>query len=205
MIFSTGGTANASPAGTVLGAMLICESCANAVFTDDLWRNARPLSIETAPGDDVYSESSPAKQALRKTVDYSIALRAKRRGLSAAQARAEARELGLLRWEDEDKAIQRLLSQAPSSHLSYLAAQILGGIIDVEEPRTSRWAKASLTVSFIFPLLGIIFGLVALIRINRHPATLKGRGLAISGIVIGFLVPLLVIVVTLLVFHSSGR
>ncbi len=58
-------------------------------------------------------------------------------------------------------------------------------------PATNGMAVASLVlglvglcVPFIGPLLGLIFGIIALNKINRNPGVWKGSGLAIAGIVI---------------------
>ena len=49
---------------------------------------------------------------------------------------------------------------------------------------TSIWAILALVFAFVAPPLGIIFGIIALREIKKNP-NLKGRGLAIAGIVIG--------------------
>lgn len=59
--------------------------------------------------------------------------------------------------------------------------------------RTCSWAIASLIFSLIFCLIGIgpvaaiVCGLIALHLINRRPAELSGRSLAVAGIIIGAL------------------
>jgi hypothetical protein len=58
--------------------------------------------------------------------------------------------------------------------------------------RTSRLAIASLALSVLWlyalgSLLGLVLGIVAEGRIDRSGGTLKGRGLAIAGIVLGAL------------------
>lgn len=64
------------------------------------------------------------------------------------------------------------------------------------EKRTSRLAIASLVCSllFIIPILGmltcmigIVLGIVALVIISDKKNLLKGEGLAISGIVVGYI------------------
>ncbi|MFH1876414.1 MAG: DUF4190 domain-containing protein [Candidatus Omnitrophota bacterium] len=40
-------------------------------------------------------------------------------------------------------------------------------------------------LGMLFALLAIIFGIVALVQISGHKETLKGKGLATSGIVLG--------------------
>lgn len=51
---------------------------------------------------------------------------------------------------------------------------------------TSIWAILAIIFAFVFPILGIVFGIVALSEIKKNPS-LKGRGLAIAGIIIGSL------------------
>lgn len=49
------------------------------------------------------------------------------------------------------------------------------------------WAIASLVLSLVgIPLLGIIFGHVALVQIKRTNGYERGRGLAIAGLIIGY-------------------
>jgi ABC-type dipeptide/oligopeptide/nickel transport system permease component len=54
------------------------------------------------------------------------------------------------------------------------------------ESKTCVWAILSLIFAFFMPLIGLIFGIVALIQINKDKS-LKGKGLAIAGIVISSL------------------
>ncbi len=65
---------------------------------------------------------------------------------------------------------------------------------EIQKKKTLGLAIASLVFGclFIFPLLGIVFsltavilGIVALTKISKNKETLKGEGLAISGIVLG--------------------
>ncbi len=58
------------------------------------------------------------------------------------------------------------------------------------EPRTSRLAIASLVCSLICcvpvtTIPGILLGIWAMLSINNNPARLKGKGLAVSGILLG--------------------
>jgi hypothetical protein len=58
------------------------------------------------------------------------------------------------------------------------------------------------------PILALVFGYTATDRIGRSGGTLRGRGLAIAGIVLGWIVVgafvLLVIVTVILVVHDGG-
>ena len=49
--------------------------------------------------------------------------------------------------------------------------------------RTNVWAILSIIFAFLCPILGIIFGIIALIQIGK--SNMGGRGIAIAGIVIG--------------------
>ena len=62
---------------------------------------------------------------------------------------------------------------------------------------TSIWAILAIIFAFVFSPLGIIFGIVALREIKNNP-NLKGRGLAIAGIVIGGIFILIIITAILL-------
>jgi Domain of unknown function (DUF4190)/GYF domain 2 len=62
-----------------------------------------------------------------------------------------------------------------------------------QPPKTNSYATAGLVCSilawvcccgFPFNLLGLVFSLVALSQINRHPELHEGRGLAIAGLVL---------------------
>ncbi len=53
---------------------------------------------------------------------------------------------------------------------------------------TSGWAIASLVCSLLgFSLLGVIFGHIALNQINRANGQMQGRGLAIAGLILGYI------------------
>jgi len=58
------------------------------------------------------------------------------------------------------------------------------------------------------PILALVYGYSAQDRIGRSRGTLRGRGLAIAGIVLGWIVVgafvLLVIVTVILVAHDGG-
>ena len=60
--------------------------------------------------------------------------------------------------------------------------------------RTSNWAVASLLCSLaccpVATLLGPLLGLRALVQIRANPTTVRGRGIAIAGIVIGLAISL---------------
>jgi hypothetical protein len=51
---------------------------------------------------------------------------------------------------------------------------------------TCMWAIAALVCAFVMPLLGIIFAIVALVKINENP-NLKGKGLAIAALVVSLI------------------
>ncbi|HLZ54023.1 MAG TPA: DUF4190 domain-containing protein [Verrucomicrobiae bacterium] len=62
---------------------------------------------------------------------------------------------------------------------------------------------------FLFGPLGLIFSLVGLSQINRHPEFYEGRGLAIAGLVLSILSLLLAVLFILIAlvtgnFHLSG-
>jgi len=59
------------------------------------------------------------------------------------------------------------------------------------QPRTSRMAIASLVCGIVGPctvglcsIIGVILGIVGLVKIGKDPAALRSRGLAIAGIVV---------------------
>jgi hypothetical protein len=93
--------------GTVVGTELFCENCANGLFTDEIWATAKPTSVEIDLGGGV----AGVRQAQKQVINFSIAIRAKRRGLTAAQAQQEARKIAQLWWKDKRAAERQLLAQ----------------------------------------------------------------------------------------------
>jgi hypothetical protein len=57
---------------------------------------------------------------------------------------------------------------------------------------------------FLFGALGIIFSLVGLSQINRHPEFYEGRGLAIAGLILSIL-SLLLAVVLIIIAAATGN
>lgn len=57
---------------------------------------------------------------------------------------------------------------------------------------------------FLFGPLGIIFSLVGLSEINRHPELYEGRGLAIAGLVLSILSLLLAVMVFLIALATGN-
>lgn len=61
-------------------------------------------------------------------------------------------------------------------------------VIITQGPSTSGWAIASLVCSLLgVSLLGVIFGHVALSGINKSNGTIGGKGLAIAGLILGYI------------------
>jgi len=71
-----------------------------------------------------------------------------------------------------------------------------------QEQKTSIWAILSLIFAFLMPLLGIIFGIVALVKISKNPYE-KGKGLAIAGIVISCLLVILLPIIAAFAFFGA--
>jgi peptidyl-prolyl cis-trans isomerase B (cyclophilin B) len=53
------------------------------------------------------------------------------------------------------------------------------------QPKTNGLAVAAIICGFLFGPLGFIFGLISLSQINRSNGMQTGKGLAITGIVLG--------------------
>ena len=106
--------ASTAYAGEV-GVMLICEECANQVFTEKVWKQTRPMDWEFQPSGDSFAEIAASMKGftdkLMHANDFSIATRAKRRGLGPVEACQEARELTQLWWTNEAVALKRLRAQ----------------------------------------------------------------------------------------------
>jgi len=61
-------------------------------------------------------------------------------------------------------------------------------VIITQGPSTSGWAIASLVCSLLgISLLGVIFGHVALSGINKSNGMVGGKGLAIAGLILGYI------------------
>jgi hypothetical protein len=86
-----------------LGTVLYCEGCANTLFTADVWQEAKALEVKMDAED---LQSPEGREARSEVIDFSVALRAKRRGFDAQQARSESLELAKMWWQDQDKARQ---------------------------------------------------------------------------------------------------
>ena len=115
IFFSTEG-----PSGKeIVGTMLLCENCADGLFTEEIWATAQKTTIEL----DQIAVSGPQsletiKQAQSKVNNFSVAMLAKLRGLTVSQARQEAREIAQLWWKDPQVSEQRL-----REHLSAVIVQ----------------------------------------------------------------------------------
>jgi peptidyl-prolyl cis-trans isomerase B (cyclophilin B) len=53
------------------------------------------------------------------------------------------------------------------------------------QPKTNGLAVAAIVCGFLFPILGVIFGLISLSQIRRSNGMQTGRGLALAGLIIG--------------------
>jgi hypothetical protein len=81
----------------------------------------------------------------------------------------------------------------------------------LNEPKTDGMAIASFVcslgifipfINLVAPFLALVFGIIALGRINEAPQLIKGKGFAIAGIVIGA-VGLFVLIIALIWLFSS--
>ena len=90
-----------------LDAMLYCEDCAGGLFTEKVWRNAKALRVEM-PAADVHGAECLA--ARLEVIDFGIALRAKRLGMTPETARREAGAVRKMWWKDRDAAKRELFS-----------------------------------------------------------------------------------------------
>jgi uncharacterized membrane protein len=105
--------------------------------------------------------------------------------------------------------------QAPAygtyAHPYPYAPRQLPGVVPARERSTNGFAVASLICSCAGILLiglpsvvGIVFGFIARARIRESNGTQRGDGLAIAGIVVGFVVVGLVLLV-IVVNATKGR
>lgn len=53
------------------------------------------------------------------------------------------------------------------------------------QPKTNGMAIAAIICGFLFPLLGVIFGLISLAQISKSNGMQKGKGLALTGLIVG--------------------
>ncbi len=71
--------------------------------------------------------------------------------------------------------------------------------------KTSGLAIASLILAFLCAPLGLILGIVALVKINKNRDTVAGSGLAISGIVVGGLGVFVMIIMSAILFPVFAK
>lgn len=74
----------------------------------------------------------------------------------------------------------------------------------ITPPKTSGMAVASLVFAFIFPLLGLALGIVALIQTSNN-RLLRGHGISIAGIIVSVVWPLLVTYGVLIPARETAR
>ena len=71
---------------------------------------------------------------------------------------------------------------------------------------TNVWAIIGFIFSFIFPVFGLIFSIVALVQLKKNPNQ-KGHGLALAGVIISTVLLVLIIlflIVALSMLSSLG-
>lgn len=68
-----------------------------------------------------------------------------------------------------------------------------------ETSRTNGLAIAAIICAFIFPIAGLIFGIIALAQIKKDPSQ-NGKGLAVASIIISLILILLAIILIILLF-----
>lgn len=120
----------------------------------------------------------------------------------------EGNDLTNLKKEDFERKVGRKLTFKEKIALKILKKRLKKkskrkGNRVLNEPKTDGLAIASFVCSLatvipiigiVGPFLGIIFGIIALVRINESPQYIKGKAFAIAGIVIGAVMLLLVII-----------
>jgi len=131
-----GGTEDGDIESKLLDVMLYCESCAHGLFTKKVWEEAKPLRVDMAPED---ADDATGREARSEVIDFSIALRAKHRGLTPSEARGDARELGRLWWA---RAAQQSMSKIP--RLRYGKCVFCGPVrlVDLRFAMSNRFAAS---------------------------------------------------------------
>lgn len=83
-------------------------------------------------------------------------------------------------------------------------------------PKTNSFAMAGMILGilsfvccfkFLFGVVGLVFSLIGLSQINRHPEAYEGRGLAITGLVlsiVGLLLGIALVILTLVMGHLGN-
>jgi hypothetical protein len=217
VFFSTLGP-DATEAGDVqcepLDAMLYCDQCASALFTDEVWANAKALRVEI-PSEEV--NGPEGKEARSEVIDFSIALRIKRSGMTPSQARRDARAFGELWWRDREAARRQLVSGEPPARPP--AAQSDQEAVGKEAPQRDGKAIASLVfgvlslAAFVMfagtptagTRFGVLVGIPAILvghvsrsQIKKNQGKPKGKGMALAGLILGYLGVLPVVLTGLL-------
>ena len=73
-----------------IGAIRYCEDCASLLFTNEVWKGAKPVRIEMDPE---HIRTSEGDNARTEVINFSVALAARRKTLGPEQARKEAAQL----------------------------------------------------------------------------------------------------------------
>ena len=81
-----------------IGAIRYCEGCASLLFTNEVWKVAKPVRIEMDPE---HIRTSEGEDARTEVIDFSVALAARRKNLGPEQARKEAAQL----WQTDQNQI----------------------------------------------------------------------------------------------------
>ena len=98
----------------------------------------------------------------------------------------------------EDKSSKPANSQTPTS-----TNQPAEPVTAPAGTKTSGMAIASLILAFLFPLIGLILGIVALSSIKKSGE--KGKGLAIAGIIISIVIMISGIAAGYAIYYSANK
>ena len=98
----------------------------------------------------------------------------------------------------EDKSSKPANSQTPTS-----TNQPAEPVTPPAGTKTSGMAIASLVLAFLFPLIGLILGIVALSSIKK--SGVKGKGLAIAGIIISIVIMISGIAAGYAIYYSANK
>lgn len=116
---------------------------------------------------------------------------AKKLGLSREQIKASLEKQG---WRQSE------IAEALDRAFPYTGKSIVAKKRDIPEGDISGFALAGIIFAIVFPLLGLIFSIIALNKIKNNPK-LRGKTLAILGVVFSISI---IILTTLLLLDGMG-
>jgi hypothetical protein len=177
------------------GLMLICDRCADDIFSFQTWNEANTFKIQHTKEiikSGILSTMKQLIKAVGMMNKWSIALALKSRGISASEAKQEAKRLGRAMWRNERRAIQEL------QEMYGLTPSGMTTTPGLKTPSTTKTAKKSKKSTYyiddkgnfycglfilILAVIGVAFDLIASAVSDNY----TGGPITLYGIIFGVL------------------